>query len=249
MNEKTLLIDVETMAELAWTWQLYDTNVIEVERHGHLLTYAYKWLGGKTIVRGLDDFKGYKSRSDNDKALCRELWSLLDQAEIVIGHNAKQFDVKKINYRFMVNGFPPPSPYKVIDTKTEVKRVAKFASNKLDILGEEMKIGRKLEHEGWPLWKGCYLGDPKAWAKMKKYNKQDVELLERWFLKLRPWIKMNIGVFVEGSVCPKCGSKNLIKKGFAFNTTTKYQRIKCKDCSGWCRLSNNLKETKTLVPI
>lgn len=250
MKAKILFIDVENIAELIWAWQLYDTSAIEVERHGHLLSYAYKWQGEKTQVFGLDDFKGYKPLSGDDEALCRGLWYLLDQADFVIGHNARAFDCKKINARFIVHGLPPPSPYKIIDTLTEVKRIAKFASHKLDSLGEETGIGRKLEHEGWRLWKGCYLGDPKAWKKMKAYNKKDVELLEKWFLKLRPWIKMNLGVFSDKTICGKCGSnKGFEKRGFAYTATAKYQRIKCHNCNGWSRTSLNLRETKPLISL
>ena len=178
------------MAELIWSWELWDTNAIEVERHGHLLCFAYKWLGSKkTYVRGLNDFKGYKRRSGDDKALCKELFCLLNEAEAVVCHNGNSFDLKKINYRFLVNGIKYPSPYVKIDTKLEVKKIAKFPSHKLDDLGNELKFGRKLKHEGWSLWKGCYNGDKRSWRKMKAYNKVDVELLEKLYLKLLPWIK------------------------------------------------------------
>lgn len=178
------------MAELVWVWELWDTNAIEVERHGHLLCFAYKWLDQKrTHVRGLDDFVGYKRYSGNDKALCKELFSLLNEADVVVCHNGNSFDLKKVQYRFLVNNIKQPSPYIRIDTKLEIKKIAKFASHKLDDLGGEMKFGRKLKHQGWPLWKGCYEGENKSWRKMKSYNKVDVKLLEELYLKLLPWIK------------------------------------------------------------
>lgn len=211
---KILFIDIETLAELGWVWELYDTNVIEIERPGHLLSVAWKWQGKKTQVKGLDDFKGYKSKSGDDKQLCELVWKLLNEADIIIGHNAKAFDIKKLNYRFMVNGMKPPSPAKIIDTLVSMKSVAKAPSNKLNSLGKVMNIGKKLEHEGWDLWKKCYLGDKKAWKKMKKYNKIDVDLLEKWYLILRPWITNHpdLAVITDNrGACPHCLEFSLIK--------------------------------------
>lgn len=250
MEEKILLIDIESLADQVWVWGRYEQNVIKVIRHGHLLSFAYKWLGDETFVIGQDDFKDYKVHSDNDKKLVSEIWRLLDKAEIVVGHNAKSFDVKKINARFIKWNLPPPSPYRVIDTKIEVKRVARFESNKLDDLGEQLDLGRKLDHEGWELWEGCYDGDKKSWAKMKAYNKQDVDLLERLYLRLRPWMKHpNLAMYNESTVCPKCGSTSLQRRGVEITNTTKYHRIFCNNCRGWSRARLNLQESKPLISL
>lgn len=247
-NPRLLFIDIETMAELIWSWQLYDTSAIAVERHGHLLCFAWKWQGEKTKVLGQDDFKGYKAGSVDDKALCRELWLLLDACDIVVGHNASSFDIKKINYRFMVNGMTPPSPYKLVDTKTGVKRVAKFASHKLDALGEETGIGRKMEHEGWPLWYGCYQNEKKSWKKMKAYNIQDVDLLEKWYDKLLPWISNhpNVSMYNQLSCCAKCGSRQLQHRGYSANQRNRI--FVCKRCGGWGRYPVDPEMDKAFKP-
>jgi hypothetical protein len=229
-----LFIDIENQAHLIWAWEIWEANAVEVERPGHLLSMAYKWLGEKkTQVIAQCDYEDYFPMSSDDSALCEDIWKLLDQADVIIGHNAQGFDIKKINYRFMINGLTPTSPYKVIDTYRALKTVAKPPSGKLDSLGKDMKLGRKIEHEGWALWKKCHLGDPKAWDKMKLYNKQDVDLLEKWYLKLRPWItnhpNMNMVVGVI-SACPKCGSAEVEKAGFAYTATVTYQNYRCLNC-------------------
>lgn len=251
LEGKILFIDVETLADQVWTWQRYEANAIKVIRHGHLLTFAYKWLGEDTFVLGQDDSKNYKPRTSDDLGLTKELWRLLDQAEVVVAHNGRSFDLKKITARFIYHNLPPPSPYRIVDTKTEIKKVARFESNKLDDLGEQLGLGRKLEHEGWELWEGCYNGDKKSWAKMKAYNKQDVELLERLYLRLRPYMKThpNMGVYTEGTHCPKCDSTDLEKRGYQYNNTSKYGRIRCKSCGGWSRTRLNLNENKPIISI
>lgn len=248
-GNRILLIDIETIADQCWCWQRYETDVIKVIRHGHLLTFAYKWLGGRCVVRGQDDYSDYVPKTTNDTGLLKELWDLLNEAEVVIAHNGKAFDTKYIHKRFIVNGMPPPSPYKVIDTKNEIKKVARFGSNSLDQLSQELGLGRKLDHEGWELWEGCYNGDPKSWRKMKAYNKHDVELLEGLYLKLRPWIRTNLAIYSDGIACPHCQSDQVHRRGKQRNTTTEYHRIWCKNCGGWSRTNQNIREVKPLVPV
>ena len=233
-QKRVLFIDIENMAHLVWAWELYDTNAIEVERPGHLLSMAYKWLGEKkTHVIAQCDYPEYVPMSDDDSHLCEDIWKLLDSTDVIVGHNAQRFDIKKINYRFMINGLEPTSPYKVVDTLTELKKVAKPPSGKLDSLGKDMKLGRKIEHEGWALWKKCYHGDPHAWEKMKLYNRQDVDLLEKWYLKLRPWIKNhpNFNLIFGGFAnCPRCHSEHVVKSGFERTKVKIYQSYRCMNC-------------------
>jgi hypothetical protein len=40
------------------------------------------------------------------------MWKLLDRADVVVGHNADKFDVRKGNARFIAHGLPPPPPYR-----------------------------------------------------------------------------------------------------------------------------------------
>ena len=49
-NPKILFLDIENLAHLIWAWDTYETNAIEVERAGHLISMAYKWQGKKTEV-------------------------------------------------------------------------------------------------------------------------------------------------------------------------------------------------------
>jgi hypothetical protein len=96
-----------------------------------------------------------------------------------------------------------------------------------------------VKHEGHELWIKCLAGDPKAWAKMKKYNVQDVRLLEELYDKLRPWISghPNLGLYgdTEDVVCPNCAGDDLERRGFAFTNLGKFQRFRCRACGTWTR--------------
>lgn len=239
---KILLLDIETAPLITYVWSLYK----EVNSHdfiiedSHILSWAAKWLDKKPIMcKALCDYKLYKTEKTNDKQLLEDLWKLLDEADLVISHNAYKFDLRKINARFLYHGITPPSPYRVIDTLKEAKTYFKFSSNRLDYLGQFLKVGKKLKTGGFELWEEVLHGKMSAWRKMKRYNIHDIVLLEAVYLKLRPYMKThtNVGLYSEYKdlVCPKCGSKNWIYRGNYYSHVTAYKRISCNDCGGWSR--------------
>lgn len=224
------------MANLAYVWGKYEQDVIDFEREWFMLCFAYKWYGEKTTrVLALPDFKTYQKDKTDDKLLVTELWNLFNEADVILTHNGDAFDIKKANARFVYHQLPPPSPYKTIDTKKVAKRYFNFNSNKLDDLGRYLGVGRKLVHTGWNLWKRCYLGDEKAWAEMKRYNKQDVLLLERVYDKFKPYINNHPSrqIYQHKRCCPNCGHDHSHARGFEPRIGYKIQRLQCVDCGKW----------------
>ena len=78
---------------------------------------------------------------------------------------------------FMAEGMGKPSPFAQVDLMLEVKRNARFLSNKLDYVSGRILDDHKVTHSGFQLWLDCLAGDTKAWATMKRYNRKDVTLL------------------------------------------------------------------------
>jgi predicted PolB exonuclease-like 3'-5' exonuclease len=236
---RILLFDIETIPNLAYVWGKYEQDVVEFTREWYILCFAYKWLEEKKVTtHAIWDFRTYKKDKENDKELCRKLWELFDQADIIIAHNGNTFDIKKANARFLVHNLPAPSPYKSIDTKLVAKRYFNFNGNSLNDLGQTLKLGKKIQTGGFELWKGCMFGDKNAWKKMIKYNKHDVLLLEKVYLKMKSWMDNhpNIGLLNgDKRACPNCGSNNVKKRGFNYSRITSYQRYYCKTCGAWSR--------------
>ena len=224
MKPKILSWDIETTPNLGWVWAKYDQNVIDFQQEWELLSFCVKYLGGKTYFYGRDEF--------SEKELVKRLHDYMDEADILIAHNGDKFDIKKANAKFLEFGFSPPSPYKSIDTLRIARRYFALTSNKLGDLGEKLGLGHKVQTGGFSLWQGCIKGYPKSWALMAKYNRQDVVLLEKIYLRLRPWIT-NHPVISQGFDCPNCASSELHKRGFAYTRKHKYQRWQCQKCSAW----------------
>lgn len=252
-KSRVLIYDIETAPIIATIWGKYEQNMIWSIQDWYMLCFAYKWLGEKTThVVAQTDFKGYKPMSEDDSQVVKKLWELFDEADIVIAHNGNSFDQKKSQARMVINGMGPPSNYKQIDTKLVARRHFNFTSNKLDDLGTYLGLGNKINTGGHELWKSCMSGDKKAWAKMKKYNKQDVVLLENIYLKLRPWMSNHPNMArLENrpEACPKClveGQMN--SRGTRTTNTAIYRRYRCMACGGWCARREALKKDEDVKP-
>ena len=234
---RVLVYDIETSYTVGAVWGLYEQNVAKVLRDPYMLTFSWKWLDEKTInVLSLKDFPLYKKDKRSDKQLMKALWDLFDEADIIIAHNGNSFDQKWTYARFIVNGFKPPSPSQYIDTKLVAKSKFRFNSNKLDDLGKYFGIGRKL-HTNIDLWVDIIENDcPIAWGKMCRYNKQDVVLLEKVYLKMLPYMTNhpNRNV-IEGTLtsCCNCSSTKLQKRGVSVTRTAIKQRYQCTNCGSW----------------
>jgi hypothetical protein len=157
-----------------------------------------------------------------------------------------------MNSRFTFYGLKPPAPYKTIDTKKVAKRHFAFNSNSLNDLGKHLNLGEKVETGGFQLWLDCMSGDKAAWNKMKKYNRQDVVLLEKVYLHLLPWIQSHptVGMFRDKVCCPKCGSDKIHARGFAVSKTMKYRKYQCQSCGSWGRSATaEASEQKPIVSL
>lgn len=228
---KILELDIETAPNKVYTWGLFKQNISinQIEEAGYTLCWAAKWLGKKEII--------FKSRNDND--WLTSIWDLLNEADAVIHYNGSRFDIPTLNREFVEVGMTPPSPYHNIDLLKTIRRQFRFTSNKLDFVANCLGIGCKEQHKGFDLWTGCMNNNPKDWKVMKRYNIQDVKLLEKLYNKLLPWIANppNRALYMDTTtpVCPSCGSTDLVSNGLRHTTTQSYRRYHCGGCGGWPR--------------
>ena len=234
MSAKVLFLDVETAPKRAFVWSMWKQNIglNQLEADGFVLCWCAKWAHEKEVLsEALTlEFLEY----EDDSKIMEKLWTLMDEADIIIGHNGDRFDIPTINARFAVHGMKPPSSYKTVDTLKIARRNFKFTSNRLDALGMFLGTGRKLQTGGFQLWADVMSGSGKAMNKMVRYCKQDVLLLERVYKKLRAWDNKapNLAMYEDGTrpVCNCCGSKKVVSKGQTVTNSKIYKRWKCNSC-------------------
>lgn len=235
---RVLVLDIETSPALAYIWKMWKENIgaNQVIENSTILSYAGKFLGEEKVY--YDDARDYV----DERPLLEGLHNLLSNADAVVAHNGRKFDLKQIRGRMLVNKIPPFAPIKMIDTLEIAKREFGFMSNSLAFLANSIGVQGKGDHRKFPgfiLWKECLKGNREAWDEMKEYNIQDIKTLEEVYLALRPWSTQhpNLGVFQDGEQlrCPKCGGNHLHKRGFARTAVAVYQRYQCTTCGGWSR--------------
>lgn len=252
MNSPNILfLDIETVPLEIRTWGRYQQDAIEVMKEWYIICCGIKWMGHPTKVFSLPDYQLYKKDPQSDRELVKMIWDEMNKADIVIAHNGDDFDIKKLNSRFLYYKLKPPAPYKTVDTLKIMRRKFANSSNRLNDVAEFMGLGRKIDTGGFKLWKGCIAGDKSSWKKMVAYNKRDVDLLEKVYKQLIPWHSThpNMGMYTDKIVCSNCGGSQIQSRGFAFSKTTKYKRLQCMQCGAWMRDTINLRESKPLVGI
>lgn len=245
IGPKILLVDVETAPIIGHMWSIWDQTLglEQIKQDWHLLSWAAKWIQSDIVM--YMDQRNVKNMEDDTKLLAG-IWKLLDEADIIITHNGKQFDSKKLNARFIIKGFQPPSRYRHIDTLQIAKKNFAMTSNKLEYLANVLDTKhKKLKHgqfPGFELWKECLKRNKAAWNEMEKYNKHDVLTLEDVYKKLLPWDRsVDFNVYNDSlEVVCACGGKEFRNKGYAYTNLGQYRRYKCLACGAEARGRDNL---------
>lgn len=232
MTLKTLVLDIETSPTLATVWGLWGQNIpiSSIIGNSEVLTWAASWVGEEEVIYSSLGFA-------TKKAMLKELYDLLEEADAVVTYNGDRFDLPIVNQEFLLQGWGPPAPYKSVDIIKTMKKRFRGTSNKLDYWLKRLGLGQKVEHRGHQLWLDCMNGDKKAFEEMSEYNVGDVIKTEQLFHRIKPWIinLPSMSVFTNSFVCPSCGSAHLQKRGTYQSKSATYQRYRCNGCGDWSR--------------
>lgn len=244
---KILFFDIETAPLLAHVWRPYDGYIShpQLVHDSFMLTWAAKWAGDERVMSAR--LTKAEARSQDDSRIVGKLADLVRQADIVVAHNVRRFDIPMLNNRVMLLGLEPLGPTREIDTLVLAKKNFRLAYNKLDYLAEVLGLGRKIKTD-FDLWLEAYHGDQDALKEMDRYCRHDVELLEQVFHKILPYAR-NVGRLVDADremerACPFCGSDRLQKRGFHRTNASNFQRFQCNDCKKYSRTRSAARNTK-----
>jgi hypothetical protein len=163
------------------------------------------------------------------------MYNLLDECDIAVTYNGNNYDIPKINTRFIINKIQPPSSYKSIDVYQTISRNFAFTSKSMDYVNYSLELERKKENDGLDLWKRCVAGNAESLKELNSYNIQDVVALQEQYLVVRPWIRNhpNIGLWHSAPepVCGFCGSANIDYISNFYSTPSGlWKSFRCNDC-------------------
>lgn len=230
---KRLFFDIETTPNIVLSWNIgykinlsYD-NILEERK---IICICYKWAKESTVHHLTWDSK------HNDKSMLEAFIKVANTADILIGHNGDNFDIKWLRARCIYHNIPMPPNYDSIDTLKLSRTGFRFNSNRLDYIGGYLGLGNKIKTD-YNLWKKVMLDKcKKSLQSMVTYCKRDVQLLENVYNKLMPYSKhskSNAAAAIGGRKidCPECGDNNTRRYGIRYTALgTKQQKMLCNSC-------------------
>lgn len=233
-----IILDVENAPTKAGIWRLWKTNIPmnAITDEWFMLSWAIKRLFSAPDDIQSDVLTPEEAINKDDTRIMQSIWMHIDAADIIIGHNLDQFDIRKINTRCVIHDIQPPMPYQTVDTLMVARKQFGFTSNRLDYLAKQFGVARKADNGGMERWLGCCDGVPQDLLDMVAYNKQDLIPTEEIYLKMLPYMKAhpNMGLYFDGDsdVCYKCGSTDLSwPEGKFYHTgVNKYSAYRCNQC-------------------
>ena len=202
------------------------------------MSFAWQVVGEKKIhSMNLSQMNTYHVDPRDDKALTVELHQVMSDADILLGQNSDNFDIKMANYFFIKNDLEPIPPTRSIDTKKIAKRYFRFANNTLDNLGEELGVGGKTKVKHSDIWQDCFIdGDPKMWKLMNTYCENDVRITTEIYLKMRGFMRNHPNLSRlsgEFDSCPTCGSYSYRVRAYRHTNISKYRQYSCNECGNY----------------
>lgn len=235
---KILFLDIETAPAIAAAFgrhKVFLTQDHILAEGGTILCVGYKWLGEDEVT--VDGIKGQTLLNCDDSHLVATIWELFEQADAVVAHNSRGFDVPMIRARVLYHGLPDLPHVKVIDTLQMAKKNFRLPNNKLDSICAFLGLARKKDPGGIETWLQYMMGEPEAVATMHDYCAMDVALLERVYMAMRSFghagTDFNVGhYFDDGKVhCHICGSTELEDTGRSiFTAVSEFKEVRCGDC-------------------
>lgn len=227
-DKRVMILDIETRPATAYVWRLFDVNIglEQLIEPSAPICFAATFIGEK-------DMFFYSDWTDGHDEMIKQAHRLISEADAVVTYHGNGFDLPKLQGEFLLAGLPPPPPVTSIDVLKTVKKLG-FQSNKLAFVGPLLKVGEKVKHEGFELWRKVQDGDSAAQNRMQKYCIGDVKLLERVYMHLRAFIKdhPHLGDVASGA-CGACDSLRLQKRGFRRTKSYLIQRLQCQECGSW----------------
>lgn len=224
---KVLCLDIEWAPATAYVWRMWDENISpdQLIDDGGLLCFCAHWHGSK-------EYMFFSKWVDGSQGMAQAALQLLDEADAVVTYNGDKYDLPKLRGSIILAGLRPPAPPTSIDLIKAVKKFG-FVMNRLAYIGPLLKVGSKMKHEGFNLWRSVLEGDPKAEKRMEKYCVQDVKVLVQLYNRIRPFIDNHPHLGDNRGLCGACGSEHIQLRGHRRTKFFKVRRLQCQDCGSW----------------
>jgi uncharacterized protein YprB with RNaseH-like and TPR domain len=235
VTHKILVLDIETRPALAYIWRMFDENIglEQLMEPSEIISVGAKWYGKtRTYYADVRYKKGHEVDPGDRLEMLGLVWDLWNDADAIVTFNGDKFDLPKLRGEFLRMGVAPPPPVASIDVRKTTSAMG-YTSGKLAHVGPLLGCGDKVDTNGFKLWREYMEGSAEARREMKRYNLQDVALLEAVYTKVRPYIKTHPYIGEKAEQCPVCDSPHVQQRGVRRTRTFLVTRIHCQECGAW----------------
>lgn len=216
-------------------WDLETTHL--KGNMGWILCLSYKWAESDDVFYWrIDKEPGFGTSPKsfkNDKAGVEIMCDMLAEADAQCTHYGTRFDLRFLKTRCLAHGIPVPPPVRMIDTWRYSRDNLALTSNRLETLSNFLKTDQVKYKLPLELWAEAQFGDKKILDAMTKYCINDVETLEKVYLKMRPLINDHPHCGLGAGKCPACGSFKIHRKGHRRTKLFFIERLHCQNCGTW----------------
>lgn len=237
---KRVFLDIETSMCEGRFWRIgskVNLGPENITKEAQIICICYKWQEEKEVHALTWD------ENQDTTNMLKEFVEVLNQADEIVAHNGKAFDLKWVLWEMLKHRVPAFPTYKMVDTLSLMRSKFRAPCNRLNYLCQVLFGKEKAETGGLQLWHDVMDGDKKALKRMVSYCKQDVLLLEELFLLIEDYAPQytHVGV-LEGNpkwTCPKCGSNRVHSRGPSVTAAgTMRYKCQCQTCSRYFLISN-----------
>jgi DNA polymerase elongation subunit (family B) len=229
---KTIVIDIETIPFIGYSHKFYDAKILKILNYNSIVSFSYKIIDGNKIEKTkcitCKEYKSYKN-------FIEDIHKILSSADCIVGYYSSRFDIPFIQREFAKFNLDPID-FVSYDLHRKVKKLFYFPSYSLENVCRYFGIGEKGINLSLDQYLEC-LDNPKSylWKRIIKYNKQDVDITTRLYFLVRKWSTghINLGIKSQRPTCSRCGSIDVIRRGYRYTAMNIYNRYQCKTCGGY----------------
>lgn len=239
MSARVLTFDVERLPMRTKDLPVWDMKGLQyrrlvpddIARWDRTVCLAYRWKGERRIGFIAEWLPGGRDE------FLRRAHELIDEADLLVGHNSKGFDYPHLLGDFTMAGLSRPSPVKHFDTLLTARSNANWPANHLDTLDKRFGNHGKTDKYRVEMAEAAVDGDERQQRLIERYNKGDIRATDRVAKVLLPHATgFNLGLYEDdptAPVCPRCQSSRLQRRGYLVKQALRYPRFQCQSCGGW----------------
>ena len=205
---------------------------------GDLLVFGWKWLGEKKVhtpsVLDTNDPCDDCGRIEiSEKALVKEAYAVMSQADVCVTFNGQRFDSPYMNTKFLMYGLDALPSSSQVDLYQVLRHKTRMSSKRLANAALVFKLNHEKTVLDWAIWRRAAKGYVKDIKYIRDHADADVLVTEELYGKLRQHVRQHPRV--NGyAPCRRCGEDTLQRRGRAITIYRGQQfRFQCKSCGGW----------------